>query len=294
MFFKPKMAPKDFQKAMLPQNRKQVFWDVVKLHWGKLFLLGLLAFAFSLPLHITALTQDFFALKLLSAGTSEELGQAVLQWISNSNTTALIEIPCLAVFAIGFAGLIRVVRQFAWEDNMFFRYDFVTGIRQNTAQMILLAVFVGFGRFVSNYILNLSLLITEGVVYSYLGIIPTVVLSILCIPAVAYATVCIAVYGNSFRQNIRIGFMLYARHPWKTLLAAVCGLLIFAFQCIPNFYTIVFGRVISSVLVPFIMLGWVLFTFDALDEHINPQFHPELIGKGTFPENNNSKSSKGG
>lgn len=284
MFFKPKTASKDFQKSMLPQNRRQVFADVVKLHWGKLLLLGLLVFAFSLPLHITALLQDLYAMQLPVENSGDELPQIILQWISNSNTTALIEIPCFVFLAIGLAGLMRVIRQLAWEDNMYFRYDFLTGVKQNMAQMVLLALLVGAVRFICNYILNLSMLITADGVYSYLGIIPSVVLSIICVPPAAYATVCIAVYGNSFRQNIRIGFMLYARHPWKTLLAVVCGLIVFIPQCIPTFYTIVFGRIISSILVPFIMLGWVLFSFNGLDEKINPQFHPELVGKGTFPQ----------
>lgn len=284
MFFKPKTASKDFQKSMLPQNRRQVLADVVKLHWGKLLLLGLLVFAFSLPLHITALLQDLYAMQLPVENIADELPQVVLQWISSSNATALIEIPCFVFLAIGLAGLMRVIRQLAWEDNMYFRYDFLIGIKQNMAQMVLLALLVGAVRFICNYILNLSMLITAGGVYSYLGIIPSVVLSILCVPPAAYATVCIAVYGNSFRQNIRIGFMLFARHPWKTLLAVVCGLVVFIPQCIPTFYTIVFGRIISSILVPFIMLGWVLFSFNGLDEKINPKFHPELVGKGTFPQ----------
>lgn len=284
MFFKPKTASKDFQRSMLPHNRREVFADVVKLHWGKLFLLGLLALAFSLPLHIVAVMQDFYTMQLPVETAGDDLGQIILQWISNSNTTALIEILCLMFFAIGLAGMIRVIRQLAWEENMYFRYDFITGIKQNMTQMVLLALITGVVRFICNYILNLSMLITSGEVYSYLGIIPSVLLSVVCIPPAAYAVVCIAVYGNSFRQNIKIGFILYAHHTWKTLLAVICGLMIFIPQYIPTFYTIVIGRLVSSICIPFIMLGWVLFTFNGLDEKINPRFHPELIGKGVFPE----------
>jgi len=68
MLFKPKTAKKDFEKAMLPQNRRQVFLDVVSLHWGKLFLLGLLCFPFSLPLHIVTVLQDIYALRILQQG----------------------------------------------------------------------------------------------------------------------------------------------------------------------------------------------------------------------------------
>ena len=31
------------------------------------------------------------------------------------------------------------------------------------------------------------------------------------------------------------------------------------------------------------MLGWWLFTYNGLDDLINPKFAPELVGKGTVP-----------
>lgn len=35
MFFKPKPAKKEYERSMLPKNRKEVFFDVIKLNWGK-------------------------------------------------------------------------------------------------------------------------------------------------------------------------------------------------------------------------------------------------------------------
>ena len=166
---------------------------------------------------------------------------------------------------------------------MYFRYDFLTGIRQNLTQTVLLAVLAGILRFVCNYIYNLSLLLPEEEVFSWLGVIPTILFSVLCIPPAAYATVCIALYGNSFRQNLKLGFMLYARHPWKSVLAVLCGMIVFLPQYLSNFYCIVIGRIVGSILIPIISLGFMLFSFNALDERINPEFHPELVGKGTFP-----------
>ena len=47
---KQKVAKTDFSEQNLPHNRKEVFFDCVKLYWQKLLLLGLIMLACAVPL----------------------------------------------------------------------------------------------------------------------------------------------------------------------------------------------------------------------------------------------------
>lgn len=62
--FKPKIAKTDYTEAMLPHTRKEVFFDVVKLHFRELILCGVIVFAFSLPMHILTLLEDAYAVNI--------------------------------------------------------------------------------------------------------------------------------------------------------------------------------------------------------------------------------------
>lgn len=286
--FAPKTAEKDFVGDMLPHNRKEVFKDVLKLHFKMLLACGLLVFAFMIPLHFTAIWEALVKAQISASlgqkPTLEQISNATLSIISFSNMRGLIDIVGFIVLFIGLSGLARVIKRYAYEENVYFRYDFMEGIRENWLQYSLLGLIVGVLKFVCTYINNTATLAAgHGEVYSYLGLIPTILFSVFLIPTAMYAAVNMSVYKNSFRQNVKIGFALYAKRLWKTILAVICCAVVFIPQMIPNLICLIVGRIVSSVILPFIMLGWWLFAYNGLDDLINPKFAPELVGKGTVP-----------
>ena len=40
------------------------------------------------------------------------------------------------------------------------------------------------------------------------------------------------------------------------------------------------GGILGVLLLPFGMVGWFLFTYNRLDETVNAQYYPDMIGKG--------------
>lgn len=286
--FAPKIAEENYTMDMLPHTRKQVFWDIVKLHHRTLILCGLILFAFMIPLHLSAIAEYAYRASLSQNITEnsppEQLTEMLLSLISFGNTRRLIDVPLWILFFIGLSGVARVIRQYAWEENVYFRYEFAEGIKSNWKQYSVLGLLVGILTFVCTYIYNLSTLSADkGSVYSYLGVIPSVLFSVLFIPPLLYSLVSVSVYKNTFRQNVRMGLVLYARQLWQTVLTVICCAVVFIPQMIPNFYCIIIGRVLSSLVLPFLMLGWWLFAYNGLDKSINPKFAPELIGRGTVP-----------
>lgn len=278
-FFHQKSVASDFTPDMLPATRRQVFRDTVKYQGWNLFKLGLVLLLFSLPIHGLALFEDIYTAQLYAAESQPSEPMIAAHTITLQNLQAALNIPLLMLFSIGFSGAAHIVRQYAWGESVFIWYDFRKGIRQNWRHFLLLAACMGTVNFLSVYCSNLSYT-TSDVLSSCVVYLPAVLSVLVLVPVSAYMTVCIPVYSNTFRQNLRLGAVLYTQCIWKTLAVLVAFGVLFVTYWIPNFYCHLAGRMITSVLIPFLMLGWYLFAFGVLDRNVNPRFFPELVGRG--------------
>lgn len=282
MFLKPKPAKQDYVEDMLPQTRKQVFFDVLKLHWGKLLFCGLIILVFLLPLHISAIYQSFYELSVMD---SFDKGNLTTEEAYNTlrftrNLASGVNILLYMLFSVGLAGLARIIKRFAWEEHVKIGGDFFKGIKQNCGQYMLLSLFSGAVVFICSFITD-TLNVGTGAAY-YVGIAATVLCAVVFLPLMGYMLVTISVYGIRFSRNIRYALILYGKNILKTLLAAVICFIPFVLQLIPFMGCVIAGRIISSILIPYIMLGWFLFAFNMLDKNINKENYPELVGKGLF------------
>lgn len=274
---RPRTAKTDFTPEMLPATRREVFFDVVKLQFGKLALCGLLALGFTLPFLFSTMAQDLFQSVLyqrVAEGTLTE-GAAAVYATSYQNLFPLVEVLCYLLLSVGLAGLSRIVKRLAWEENVSLGADFAKGVKQNGKQYALLGLLAGLAAFLGRYVANLS----GGTWWGYLpGLLMAVVLG----PAAAYLTVTIAVYDLKFRDQVKYALILYSKSIPKTLLAAALCYLPFVPQLLPNVYCHTIGRLVSGILIPFVMLAWFLFAYDRLDKDINPGRYPELLGRGLY------------
>lgn len=288
-FFRLKKADKDFTPDMLPTTRRGVFKDVVSLHFWTFVKLGLLILLLSAPIHLLACTEQIYVAYLhetIGVQTQEAAERVTYLSVLFSNIRAAVNIPLLMLFSVGFSGIMRVIRQYAWEENVSFKHDFITGVKQNFRQTLLLSFIVGLCAFLCVLIANTSYT-AENAAVAYAVYIP-MALCILCIPAAAYMTVCISVYGNTFLQNLRVSFALYSRTFFKSLFAVICSGALFITFFIPNFYVCFFGRIVGTVAVPFGMLGYYLYALQQLDKYVNVGRFPQLIGKGLYEADKDS------
>ena len=141
---KNKKAAKDFEKAMLPQTRQAVFFDVVKLQWRKLLLLAVVLLIAAIPLLLIAVYEDTYILTALEVpDVSPETIPALIAPLHIF--CAVLSFPCLVLFFLGLSGVIRVVRQLAWEENAMVFPDFMIGFRQNWKQFLSTGILFGLG-----------------------------------------------------------------------------------------------------------------------------------------------------
>lgn len=281
---KPGKRATDYTPDMLPANRKEVFFDVVKLHFWDLIKLGLVLLFFAMPLHLLAIGED-----ILTAGIYAQVQDATAQQQQGGYITimmvkvlrAAISTVLSPFLSVGLAGVLRVVRQYGWGENVFLTTDFAKGVRQNWRQIAGLEFLLGM-------IYTLSLLaqqlaqISVGAV-AWLLHIPMAVFVLVILPVAGYATAAIPVYSTGSLRHFHAGVQIYIKKPFSTLAGVLAAMAIYLPLMIPNLYVHILGRVLASLLTPIALLGWCLFCYNNQDKYINPTQHPELIGRGTFP-----------
>lgn len=273
-----KFASQDYTPSMLPHNRKEVFFDVIQLHWSRFLLYGIGFFLLSLPLHLLSLSETAAVWDM--AATAETISESLqARILAVKSATAFLKIPCLLLLALGLAGFIRVIRQYAWMENVLFWKDFLSGIKNNGKQMLLLGLLAGLVYALSNYALHLSNTMEDAFMTVLLRL-PLGVSVLFALPTAAYTVVAVSVYKNRIGRQCYLGFALYVSNFWKTLLTLGCFIAPAALQLIPNWTVMLLGRVLCSLLFPLILLAWTLFVFNQFDKNINAKTYPQLVNKG--------------
>ncbi len=289
LFKRKTSADKDYTLAMLPSTRKEVFFDVLKLEWKRFLIYGLIMLLFSLPLHILAVFEEI-AVGNVILDTAFTDNEKILEAFATKNAFALFEIVAFVIMAIGVAGISRIIRQHAFLENVFFGVDFFKGIKTNGLQLSLLGLFAG----IVNYIISVTRnqaqleLITGtgagGFLSSLWMNMPTIIAVLIGIPTAAFMVVCITVYSNKFHRQLTTAFGLVIRKPFKNLLVLALCLAVYLLELIPGLYTMIVVRLVVSILSPFVYLIWHLYSLNHLDEFINKEYFPELVGKGLTPK----------
>ena len=282
--FKNKPNKREYTRDMLPHNRKEVFFDVLKLQWKSLLGLGGIVLLAFIPLIFCYAAENTYASIMLDnsgaiQGTPEY--NAVLNQINMlSNIMAFVRIPFFVLLSVVLGGVARVVRQHAYEECVSFSYDFPEGIKQNAKGAALLALLTSSVFALSYMAFGLRTVTDEvfGVVCAF----PIALYFVVFIPIAAVVAVLIPVYNNSFSRNLKWALYIFAKKPLRIIISLLLSMSVFALSLVPGFIVGLIGLVVGAMLIPVAMLGFYLSTFDVLDEYINKDNFPEIVGKGTF------------
>ncbi len=279
-----KIAKTEYTESMLPHNRREVFFDILKLNWKSFLLYGLIMLLCSLPLMITEIFKWIISneiLKAMATAQGEELTALAYERAGMLNMFVLIEAICILLIFIYLAGFITVIRQYAWEECVFFSSDFAKGLKANLAQMLPLGVLFSVSYAFGFITYNLAQLESD-VMRSLLMMLPFDAFLLFVVPITAYGICSIPIYQNGFGKVIFSSLRLYFVSPFKTLLALICCLCPFAPLLIPNFTCMVICGALIAMLLPWIILAFTLFSYNQFDKFINAEQFPELVGRGVF------------
>ena len=136
-YFYGKQGQGDFTMANLPQNRRQLFGDILKVRWSSLFGLNLLYLIFWIP----AIAWTYINIVTLFGVASTEQGAAEIPGLIS--TWLLILAPCIAITGPFNAGITYVLRNWARDEHSFVLSDFKDALKANWKQALVLSVIGG-------------------------------------------------------------------------------------------------------------------------------------------------------
>ena len=278
MFFRPKVASSDFQESSLPQNRKEIFFDVVKLQWPKLLVLGGITLLFSLPLIGTSILRSTVQNQLYSAAVAGEAAaeEAMLQIAMMTTVLDGVDILLYGLLAIGLAAVAHIIKKLAWEENVELSKALLDGTRQNGKQYLLLGLLIGAGIFIIRYAMT-----TGQGIGSYLT---ALIGALIFAPVVSCMTVTITIYDVPFTQQFRYSLLTCGKNVLSVLGALALCSLPFVAEAVVNGLLGTAASVVAAIIVrlisPLCALAWFLSVFSWLDKVINEKYYPELVGRG--------------
>lgn len=263
-----RQAASDFTESGLPHNRKEVFFDSIKLHWLTFLKIGCLLLASMLPLFAICIVRDNLIADALNNLSSLEQARYTLLLFDG------ISIPLYLISAFAFSGAFRVVRKIAWAEFLFFGEDFKEGIKLNYGLFSKVFLLVGAGIFcVDLTMLFSSMDVMKG--------IPLGLSLMLLLPIAIIVIVQATIYNIDFFGALKNALFLFAK---SVLSSVACSLAVAS----PMLMMLISNTVVKHIclslymliVMPYVCLGVFLAVCSVLDKYINAYSHPEIVGKG--------------
>ena len=293
--FKKKVAETDFNKSLLPHNRKEQFSFIFKNRKRELFYIGLLLFIFIIPIIvgfgfynvlINILYNDY---KSASVGlTGDDLIKAYetyrTSYVMYTDIFSLAMIGGLIVFGIGVSGVIYLIRNLYWGELFFFKESFFKGIKQNALMVCLIFAIYGVINWLCIHIFVLD-------INEWLKVIPVIAQYVFILPlAVLMINLC-TIYKENYFTLLRIALIIFLKHLPTMSLFSLMVLYFYSLLILPNvinYFSIAIIYPIFMVLIILIeplALGAYFVTLSRfLDNMINQKNYPELVDKGLYKD----------
>ena len=263
-------SSKQFTENDLPSNRREVFFDVLKLHYFSLIKIGLIILLFALPLFITNFFKDYSFIVAHESGESNTIILIVL---------CSVEVLAVLLMSIPAAGLGRIFREYAWLEPVFFTTDFKTSLKDNFKPTFISFIWIAILNLIFNiiyYFLNNGWIIA----------IPFGFNIAVFFPILMHTIFINFTYTNKYWVNYKLACFFYLKHLPSTMLCIIliCAFKVYDLFQFTNIIAILTKNfvfiIILLFIMPMILLGTQLNELRIFDKHINSVRFPHLVNKG--------------
>lgn len=210
-FYYGKAGKGDYTPENLPQNRRQLFFETLRVRWSALVRLNLLYVLFFIPAILwTFLNYASIDALLTAEVVGEVIEQGVLDQIYGMLSLYLIILwPLIAITGPATAGVSYIVRNWARDQHSFMLSDFKEAFKANWKQALCISTITGFvpllayvGYRYYGYMAGTSSVLF---IFPQMLVIILAVLWMLCLELIYSMMVT---YELSFRNLIRNAFIL--------------------------------------------------------------------------------------
>lgn len=263
------------EQNQLPHNRFQVFADRLKVHWIRFLSCGLLLIVFLLPLFAVGVYADLTAASLQNSLSANEITR---QDYNSSILTlqlfaSLANIVGWLVFAAGLAGVMRLIRQTAWSQQVLFWKDFALGVKQNVRGYLLLFFVVGLLNAFNTVVMQMY----DGV----LQFLPLCLYTFVLLPIIMHALVQLSIYNHKLWDILSTSAFVYVKTVPISILFSVLFMSYGLFDML-SFAAGYMLKLLFVLVLPVGILAWILYCCCALDKYVNAQNYPNLVDKGVW------------
>lgn len=286
-----------YARSTLPSNRWELFWDIFKGRFGKLFILNILTILFFLPLifliiYRTGLLATYGSLYPFAQGFGVGyLAPVSLTGYSENiifsvNTLTLLFLPIVSMIAaIGISGLAYVIRNMVWTEGVFIANDFWRGIKQNAKQMCLVALLYS----VVFYVFTLAISFTNQAIalgtlpglFTAVKIIAIILLSFCTLITLHMITLCVT-YELPMKHLIKNGMVLSIGMIFSNIVMVLAAAIPFLILLLGNF-VLLFGILFILIFgFSFAMLVWTVYSQWIYDGYINDKVKGAKKNRGIY------------
>ena len=272
-------------KRMLPHNRKEVFFDLLRHRKMTLFALSTFTFMFFIPLAVDLLIFNFFESVAIANEQEEYLFSLVFY-------SMLIMIPCMIIGFLGFAGAYYTAKKLVWQEGTMFASDFFQGIKENWGRAIINGLI--FGIILFGFVIGGSyLLIFQQAQPILVGVgigALTLFLLILGMMTVLNFTQDVY-YSNPFIYTLKNSFLFIGLLNWRIILLFILSTGGLIALCCFNMIMMAIGLFLFAILNSVVIVLYTLMSHYAFDKYINAEHYPDMVGKGLYKLEQNDKEA---
>ena len=287
-----------YARASLPSNRWELFWDIFKGRFGKLFIINLLVLLFFIPL-IALIFFRYVALTNLGATYpfSQPFGvgfQAPLTMLGlnesivyNVNMLIYLFLPIAAMIAaVGVSGGAYVIRNMVWTEGIFVANDFWRGVKQYIKQMLVIALvysLVFYMSIVSASLSNYAAVLGSGPTWLFkvAEVVSYVILAFFTIMTMHMITMSVT-YDLKFRHLFKNSFMFTIGLVPHNIVFVILGAIPFLLLLLGNFFFTIGIILIIIFGFSLLLLVWTNFSQWAYDRFINDKVEGAQKNRGIY------------
>lgn len=305
-----KERSEEYARSTLPTNRWQLFWDIFKGNFGKIFKVNFLILLFFIPaiaviVIFTMLGQTNGV--LFPFGANLGVGypaQPNLEGLSQSLTLQsdlyMYGAFILASFiaAIGLAGGMYVIRNMVWTEGIFVANDFWRGVKLNFWNALQAAIFFCVVMLLGKFLINtaeLTLAVQSVSKGQRIWFKISEAFSVIMMVLAALMSLWMIALGVNYKQGfwtlIKNSFLMSIGMLPQSIFFAALALLPFAIFLLSDMMPLflLLGILFVAVFAfAYLLLVWLDFAQWAFDKFINPKIEGAKVGRGLYNKDGSS------
>lgn len=288
----------EYARASLPSNRWELFWDIFKGRFGKLFIINLLTLLFFIPLILLIF---FRYVGIVNLGTiypfSQPFGNGYMASLDmtgfpeaivfQTNLFVFLFMPiALMIAAVGLSGGAYVIRNMVWTEGIFVANDFWRGIKQNIKQMLVIALAYALVFYVTVVAISFceqSLAVGTGMdwLFTILEILSYLILILFSVMTLHMITMTVT-YQLKFRHLLKNAFLFTIGFFPHNLIFVICAAIPYICFLFSGFFFVVGIILVAIFGLSLPLLIWTDFSQWIYDRYLNDKIPGAKKNRGIY------------